>query len=182
MRAARLCDQLASGNGQPIAGQLRPVFDAMWDISQTLAAHLPAASAHRRAAVPNGPQLAELDAVVDPGGPPSAGPAADDVATSAAPLPEPGEPVGFAVHEQWDFGGASMTLTTPDWISRPRSSRSIGCDHRHCPSVRQRYAGATIDLAAPDALPVWCYRATTRLDLSDCGPDPALLMAWTVKR
>jgi hypothetical protein len=26
------------------------------------------------------------------------------------------------------------------------------------------------------------YCATTRLDLADCGPDPALLMAWTVNR
>ena len=26
------------------------------------------------------------------------------------------------------------------------------------------------------------YCATTRLDLADCGPGPALLMAWTVNR
>jgi hypothetical protein len=57
--AARLCDQLASGNGQPFAGQLRPVFAAMWEISQTLAAHLPTGSAHRRAAAPKGPRPPE---------------------------------------------------------------------------------------------------------------------------
>lgn len=29
---------------------------------------------------------------------------------------------------------------------------------------------------------VWIYCATTRLDRADCGPDPALLRAWTVNR
>ena len=29
---------------------------------------------------------------------------------------------------------------------------------------------------------VWTYCATTRLDLADCGPDPALFLAWTVNR
>ncbi len=74
--AARLCEQLASGNGQLIAGQLEPVLAAMRQISQTLAAHLPAGSAHRRAAAA----------------------AADEAATPAGPLPEPDEPVGFAAH------------------------------------------------------------------------------------
>jgi hypothetical protein len=124
--AARLCDQLASGNGQPIAGQLRPVFTAMWEISQALAAHLPVASAHRRAAVPNGPQLAESDAVVDPGRPPSAGTAAGEAATPAARLPEPGEPVGFAVHIK------------PLFRDRDRQSMSFAFDLWSYDDVRTR--------------------------------------------
>jgi hypothetical protein len=43
------------------------------------------------------------------------------------------------------------------------------------------YAGATSGLVAPFAS-LRGYCATTRLDLADCGLDPALLMAWTVNR
>ena len=53
--AAWLCDQLAAGRGQRIAGQLEPVLAAMREISQTLAVHLPAGSAHAElAAAPPG--------------------------------------------------------------------------------------------------------------------------------
>jgi hypothetical protein len=45
------------------------------------------------------------------------------------------------------------------------------------------HAGATSYLVAPDVLsPVSAYCATTRLDLADWGPDPALLRAWAVNR
>jgi CDGSH-type Zn-finger protein/truncated hemoglobin YjbI len=50
--AAWLCGQLASGRGQAIAGQLEPVLAAMRELSQTLAAHLPAGRAHARLAAP----------------------------------------------------------------------------------------------------------------------------------
>ncbi|HEY1320342.1 MAG TPA: ferritin-like domain-containing protein [Streptosporangiaceae bacterium] len=48
--AAWLCDELASGRGQHIAGQLEPVLAAMRETSQALAAHLPDGSAHARLA------------------------------------------------------------------------------------------------------------------------------------
>ena len=50
--AAWLCDQLQSGHGQSIAGQLDPVLAAMREVSRSLAAHLPAGSAHARLAGP----------------------------------------------------------------------------------------------------------------------------------
>ena len=53
--AAWLCDELQAGRGQRIAGQLDPVLAAMREISQALAAHLPAGSAHARLAGPAGP-------------------------------------------------------------------------------------------------------------------------------
>src|SRR5215469_12188665 len=34
----------------------------------------------------------------------------------------------------------------------------------------------------PAVVPGGAYCATTMLDLADCGPGPALLMAWTVNR
>jgi CDGSH-type Zn-finger protein/truncated hemoglobin YjbI len=48
--AAWLCDELQAGRGQHLAGQLEPVLAAMRDISRSLAAHLPAGSAHARLA------------------------------------------------------------------------------------------------------------------------------------
>jgi CDGSH-type Zn-finger protein/truncated hemoglobin YjbI len=64
--AAWLCDQLQAGRGQRIAGQLEPVLAAMREISQTLAAHLPAGSAHARLAGP-APRLgrAELGVLLE---------------------------------------------------------------------------------------------------------------------
>ena len=63
--AAWLCDQLATGRGQRIAGQLEPVLAAMREISQTLAVHLPAGSAHAKlAAVPARLEAAELDSLL----------------------------------------------------------------------------------------------------------------------
>src|SRR5262249_46379345 len=63
--AAWLCDQLASGRGQRVAGQLEPVLAAMREISQTLAVHLPAGSAHAKlAAAPARLQPAELDTLL----------------------------------------------------------------------------------------------------------------------
>jgi CDGSH-type Zn-finger protein/truncated hemoglobin YjbI len=63
--AAWLCDQLQSGRGKRIAGQLEPVLAAMRKISQTLAAHLPATSAHARlAAAPKRLESAQLDALL----------------------------------------------------------------------------------------------------------------------
>ncbi len=59
--AAWLCGELASGRGQRIAGQLELVLGAMREISQALAVHLPAGSAHARlAADPPGLAPAEL--------------------------------------------------------------------------------------------------------------------------
>src|SRR5262249_37904374 len=43
---------------------------------------------------------------------------------------------------------------------------------------RANYRGGSWPAVAPGC----AYCATTRLDLADCGPDPALLMAWTVNR
>jgi len=38
-------------------------------------------------------------------------------------------------------------------------------------------SGATSELVAPDSPVARTYRATTRLDLADCEPDPALFLA-----
>jgi CDGSH-type Zn-finger protein/truncated hemoglobin YjbI len=63
--AAWLCDQLATGRGERIAGQLEPVLAAMRQISQTLAVHLPASSAHAKlTAVPARLGAAELDTLL----------------------------------------------------------------------------------------------------------------------
>jgi CDGSH-type Zn-finger protein/truncated hemoglobin YjbI len=64
--AAWLCDQLQAGRGRRIAGHLDPVLAAMREISQSLAAHLPAGSAHARLAGP-APRLeqAELGALLE---------------------------------------------------------------------------------------------------------------------
>jgi truncated hemoglobin YjbI len=63
--AAWLCGQLASGRGQAIAGQLEPVLAAMRELSQTLAAHLPAGRAHARLAAPPARlEAAERDALL----------------------------------------------------------------------------------------------------------------------
>jgi CDGSH-type Zn-finger protein/truncated hemoglobin YjbI len=58
--AAWLCDQLQAGRGQRVAGQLDPVLAAMREVSQTLAAHLPAGSAHARLAG-SAPRLEQAD-------------------------------------------------------------------------------------------------------------------------
>src|SRR5215467_2297791 len=63
--AAWLCDQLATGRGQHIAGQLEPALAAMREISQALAVHLPAGSAHAKlAAAPPRLEPAELDTLL----------------------------------------------------------------------------------------------------------------------
>src|SRR4029077_7648545 len=59
--AAWLWAQLQAGRGQRIAGQLDLVLAAMREISQTLAAHLPASSAHARLTGP-APRLREAEA------------------------------------------------------------------------------------------------------------------------
>jgi CDGSH-type Zn-finger protein/truncated hemoglobin YjbI len=62
--AAWLCDELQSGRGRAIAGRLAPVLAAMREISRSLAAHLPAGSAHARLAGPAaGLAPDELDAL-----------------------------------------------------------------------------------------------------------------------
>ena len=48
--AAWLCDQLQAGRGQAVATQLDPVLKALRDMSRTLAAELPACTAHARLA------------------------------------------------------------------------------------------------------------------------------------
>ena len=48
--AAWLCDQLQAGRGQAVATQLDPVLKALRDMSRTLAAELPAGTAHARLA------------------------------------------------------------------------------------------------------------------------------------
>ncbi len=58
--AAWLCDQLQSGRGQSIVGQLDPVLAAMRETSRSLAAHLPAGSAHARLADP-APRLEQAE-------------------------------------------------------------------------------------------------------------------------
>jgi CDGSH-type Zn-finger protein/truncated hemoglobin YjbI len=63
--AAGLCAQLQADRSQRTAGQLEPVLAAMREISQALAAHLPAGSAHARlAAAPDRLEPAELDALL----------------------------------------------------------------------------------------------------------------------
>ncbi len=113
--AAQLCDQLASGNGQPIAGQLKPVFAAMREISQSLVAHLPAGSAHRRAAAPNRPQPAEFDAVL--------GRARDMAASVAGQPPVP----------SWDWGPGGPHPSEPQQTRRPHL-------RRRCPDRTSRSA------------------------------------------
>jgi CDGSH-type Zn-finger protein/truncated hemoglobin YjbI len=58
--AAWLCDQLQSGRGQSIAGQLDTVLAAMREVSRSLAAHLPPGSAHARLAGP-APRLEQAE-------------------------------------------------------------------------------------------------------------------------
>ena len=53
--AAWLCDQLRAGHGRRIAGRLDPVLAALREISRTLAAQLPAGSAHARLDRPGTP-------------------------------------------------------------------------------------------------------------------------------
>src|SRR5215472_6506718 len=93
--AAWLCDQLQAGRGQRIAGLLAPVLAAMREISQTLAAHLPAGSAHARLAAP-APRLeqAELGTLLE---------RAAGLATAAAGNRGTADP-GPALHEL--FGAA----------------------------------------------------------------------------
>jgi len=110
--AARFCGQLASGPGQHIAGQLEPVLAAMREISRTLAAHLPAGSAHARLAAT----------------PTQSEPAAGEAATPAAPLPGPGEPVSFAAHIK------------PLFRQRDRQSMSFAFDLGSYDDVRARAA------------------------------------------
>jgi CDGSH-type Zn-finger protein/truncated hemoglobin YjbI len=63
--AAWLCNEIRTGRGTAIAAQLEPVLDAMRAVSRSLAAHLPAGSAHARlAAEPARLAPAELDALV----------------------------------------------------------------------------------------------------------------------
>jgi CDGSH-type Zn-finger protein len=63
--AAWLCDQLRIGKGQRIADQLEPVLTAMRGISATLAAHLPAGTAHAVLAARPAPiEQAELDTLL----------------------------------------------------------------------------------------------------------------------
>jgi len=74
--AAWLCDELQSGRGQHLAGQLEPVLAAMREISRSLAAHLPAGSAHARlASAPSQLEPDELAALLQ---------RADGLATAAA--------------------------------------------------------------------------------------------------
>jgi CDGSH-type Zn-finger protein/truncated hemoglobin YjbI len=63
--AAWLCEEIQTGRGTAIADKLEPVLAAMRDISRSLAAHLPAGSAHARLAQ-QAPVLeaAELDGLV----------------------------------------------------------------------------------------------------------------------
>ncbi|HEY6276906.1 MAG TPA: ferritin-like domain-containing protein [Streptosporangiaceae bacterium] len=49
--SAWLCAELMAGRGKELSGQLAPVLDAMRELSQTLAAHLPPGSAHARLSV-----------------------------------------------------------------------------------------------------------------------------------
>ena len=49
-------------------------------------------------------------------------------------------------------------------------------------SARHARGGRPATWSPPASLLVRTYCATTRLDLADCGPDPALLLAWTVNR
>src|SRR5436190_7148902 len=58
--AASLCEQLQSGRGKHIAGQLAPVLAALREVSRSLAAHLPAGSAHARLAGP-APRLEQAE-------------------------------------------------------------------------------------------------------------------------
>jgi len=92
--AAWLCGQLQAGRGEHIAGQLEPVLAAMREISGTLAAHLPASSAHGRlAAAPARLGPAELDDLVEPEHGGVAGTAA---AAAVIGLAGGGTPVAFA--------------------------------------------------------------------------------------
>ena len=78
--AGWLCAQIQAGRGTAIAAQLAPVLDAMREISRTLAAHLPAESAHARlAAEPAMLAPAEIESLVQEAA------ALADAVTSRAP-------------------------------------------------------------------------------------------------
>ncbi len=63
--AAWLCSELRNGRGEGIAGPLQPVLAALRETSATLAAHLPAGSAHAWLAAPeDGLGSSELDAML----------------------------------------------------------------------------------------------------------------------
>jgi len=63
--AAWLCDELRTGKGREIAGRLEPVLGALRELSATLAAHLPASSAHAQLATrPSQLDQADLDALL----------------------------------------------------------------------------------------------------------------------
>jgi len=88
-QAAWLCEALATGRGAAIAGYLDPVLATMREVARTLAAHLPAGSAHAALArTPVPLSRAELDELVS-----------RTAGLASAVGPRPGTEPGRGLHE-----------------------------------------------------------------------------------
>jgi CDGSH-type Zn-finger protein/truncated hemoglobin YjbI len=110
-QAAWLCEAIGTGRGTAIAGPLAPVLGAMREIARTLAAHLPAGSAHAALADAPGPlDAAELDALLG---------RAAGLAGALGPLPA--EDPGRALRELFDTAHSIVTA----------AAASQGCDAAH---------------------------------------------------
>jgi CDGSH-type Zn-finger protein/truncated hemoglobin YjbI len=124
-QAAWLCDQLQSGRGQSIAGQLDPVLAAMREVSRSLAAHLPAGSAHARLAGP-APRLeqAELGTLLE---------RAADLDGAVARRGGTADP-GRELHEL--FGAAHAIVT--------QAAAGLGCDVGEQALIVPRLVGSVL--------------------------------------
>jgi CDGSH-type Zn-finger protein/truncated hemoglobin YjbI len=124
-QAAWLCDQLQSGRGQNIAGQLDPVLAAMREVSRSLAAHLPAGSAHARLAGP-APRLeqAELGTLLE---------RAADLDGAVARRGGTADP-GRELHEL--FGAAHAIVT--------QAAAGLGCDVGEQALIVPRLVGSVL--------------------------------------
>lgn len=119
--AAQLCDRLQIGRGTVIADRLAPVQAAMRTVMQSLAAHLPQASAHA--------SLASVPVAQEHGAPQSPAPAATPQAAKPdEKSPEPGQAVGFEAHIR------------PLFRDRDRQSMSFAFDLWSYDDVRTRAA------------------------------------------
>jgi CDGSH-type Zn-finger protein/truncated hemoglobin YjbI len=117
-QAAWLCEAIGSGRGTAIAGSLNPVLAAMLEVARTLAAHLPAGSAHAALAetpVPLG--AAELEALLR---------RADELAGTIGPLTATG--AGGDLGEVFDEAYSIVTA----------AAAGQGCDAGHQARIAPR--------------------------------------------
>jgi CDGSH-type Zn-finger protein/truncated hemoglobin YjbI len=165
-QAAWLCEAIGSGRGAAIAGPLDPVLATMREIARTLAAHLPASSAHAALAdVPPALGAAELDTLLAR--------AAGLVGTAGRrPATDPGR----GLHELFDAAYAIVTT----------AGAGLGCDAAHqaqivprlTDSVLRPLAGALAGIAGSAGAP-------PRDALAAAPPQPGLAAAdrvWELAR